>query len=160
MHVQVSHINAGEVGDSAEFEIQDPHPDIPDLKLAQPISGRVQIIKLDDGLQLTGQASLAFNLECYRCLDPYEHQTKLNLSGLFKANPGEDDWLIDGRGEIDLTPLVRQEALVSIPIQQLCRQDCEGLCATCGQRQTNGHRHSAPELKHLPRIKPLHKVGE
>jgi len=153
MHVNVSHINAGEVGDSAEFEIQGENPDISDLELTQPISGRVQIVKLDDGLQLLGQVKLVFNLECYRCLDGYEHEANLKLSAIFADKPEEDEWPIDAKDEIDLTPLIRQEALVSIPIQQLCQEDCAGLCAECGQKRSDGHQHEIQEIIRQPRIK-------
>lgn len=158
MHVNVSHISSGEVGDSAEFRLAGANPDISDLELTQPITGQVRIIKLDDGLQLTGQAHLAFNLECYRCLDPYVHQADLKLSGLFTDNPGEDDWPIGAGDELDLDPLIRQEALLSIPIQQLCREDCAGLCVECGQKRNDGHQHETETIIRQPRVTKA--VGE
>ncbi|HSX14689.1 MAG TPA: YceD family protein [Candidatus Saccharimonadales bacterium] len=153
MHINVSHILAGDVGASTDFTIEGEYPNIPDLELSQPVSGQFSLTKLDEGLALKGSADLVFKLECYRCLDTYEHQAQVNLTGLFNLNPGEDEWPITRRGEIDLTPLLRQEALVSIPIQQLCSTDCAGLCTECGQRQTKDHKHEIQELGNRPRIK-------
>jgi uncharacterized protein len=151
MHINVSHILAGAVGDSAWFQIEGENPDIPDLELTGPISGRLNVVRLDHGLALSGQAQLVLRLECYRCLDPYEHLVNLSYTGVFDQQPGEDEWQISPRGLIDLTPLLRQEVLVSIPMQQLCRTECPGLCSQCGQ--IADHQHQVQETGHRPRIK-------
>jgi uncharacterized protein len=38
----------------------------------------------------------------------------------------------DGR-TIDLDPIVREQVLLALPVSVLCREDCKGLCAQCGQ---------------------------
>ncbi|MDX2013503.1 MAG: DUF177 domain-containing protein [Myxococcaceae bacterium] len=38
----------------------------------------------------------------------------------------------DGK-TIDLDPIVREQVLLALPVTVLCREDCKGLCATCGQ---------------------------
>lgn len=153
MHINVSHILAGEVGDSADFDVKGENPDIPDLELAQPITGKVTVMKLDDGLKLDGWVRLAFGLECQRCLDPYDHEADLTLSAILSLKPQEDEWPISNHGEVDLGPIVREEALVSIPVRQLCREDCQGLCVDCGKRLADGHKHALQDVGHKPRIK-------
>jgi len=39
--------------------------------------------------------------------------------------------LYDG-DQIDLSPLIREQFLLSLPTRPLCREDCRGLCAKCG----------------------------
>lgn len=34
--------------------------------------------------------------------------------------------------EIDLSPLIREQLLLSLPTRPLCREDCRGLCPRCG----------------------------
>jgi uncharacterized protein len=34
--------------------------------------------------------------------------------------------------EIDLTPLIREQILLSLPLRPLCTEECRGLCAGCG----------------------------
>ena len=34
--------------------------------------------------------------------------------------------------EIDLTPLVHEQAILSLPTRPLCAEDCRGLCPRCG----------------------------
>lgn len=155
MHVNVSHILAGEVGESADFELEGEYTDIPDLELARRLAGSVTVTRLDDGLAARGRAQVALWLDCYRCLERYEHLGDLAITGSFRRQPSEDDWPISGRGVIDLAPLVREEALVSIPLLQLCRDDCPGLCVECGQAATGDHNHAVQEPRHSPRIKPV-----
>lgn len=38
----------------------------------------------------------------------------------------------DGK-TIDLDPIVREQVLLALPVTVLCREDCKGLCPTCGQ---------------------------
>lgn len=43
---------------------------------------------------------------------------------------------------IDLDPVVREQVLLALPVSVVCRDDCKGLCATCGQdlnEQDCGH---------------------
>ena len=39
--------------------------------------------------------------------------------------------LYDG-DQIDLSPLIREQFLLSLPTRPLCREDCRGLCPKCG----------------------------
>jgi uncharacterized protein len=38
----------------------------------------------------------------------------------------------DGK-TIDLDPVVREQVLLALPVTVVCRDDCKGLCSTCGQ---------------------------
>ena len=38
----------------------------------------------------------------------------------------------DGK-TIDLDPVVREQVLLALPVSVVCRDDCKGLCTTCGQ---------------------------
>lgn len=47
----------------------------------------------------------------------------------------------DGK-TIDLDPVVREQVLLALPVSVVCREDCKGLCPTCGQdlnEQDCGH---------------------
>ncbi|NCP16799.1 DUF177 domain-containing protein, partial [bacterium] len=36
-------------------------------------------------------------------------------------------------GYIDLEPLMREYALLEVPISPVCKPDCKGLCPVCGE---------------------------
>jgi uncharacterized protein len=39
---------------------------------------------------------------------------------------------VNDDGWLDLTPLLREQAWLTIPMKPLCRSDCKGLCPLCG----------------------------
>ena len=43
-----------------------------------------------------------------------------------------DEEVFDGR-TIDLDPIVREQVLLALPMNVLCKDDCAGLCPQCGQ---------------------------
>ena len=47
---------------------------------------------------------------------------------------------------IDLEPLLRDDVVLDLPFQPLCREDCAGLCAVCGADLNDDpdHDHDAP----------------
>lgn len=82
--------------------------------------------------------------DCRRCLAPAtvsvsdEVQLLFAESGLDEA---EEDDVIPiplGERELDLRPAMREEWLLAIPAFALCREDCRGLCPTCGADRNTG----------------------
>ncbi len=39
---------------------------------------------------------------------------------------------------LDLSEAVRQDILLNLPMQPLCKADCRGLCPTCGKNRNEG----------------------
>lgn len=77
-------------------------------------------------------------LDCRRCLEEVTAQVEENVHVLF-AEPGDegaedpDVYLLDPRArDLDLRPALREQWLLSLPTFALCREDCRGLCPTCG----------------------------
>jgi len=73
-----------------------------------------------------------------RCLDGYQQNITWSLTDLYAfdiRSISESNLLVPEDGQIDLDPLLREYALLEIPIQPLCRPDCKGLCAECGENR-------------------------
>jgi uncharacterized protein len=152
MHINVSDILADVVGRTETFTVSNEPLDDPEITLTEPVNGRFTITKDDTGLGLSGHASLAIELECHRCLQKYTQALQFDLRAHFSTQPEADDWLITAEEEIDLAPVIRDEALVHVPIQQICRPDCTGLCDTCGQPRVGDHEHLDQIVVHRPNI--------
>ena len=89
--------------------------------------------------------------ECVRCLEAFASPVTVSFRALYKdvtsrrptrrepgAGPGdagreETDCypVIDQR--IELQEMLREHLILSIPIQPLCAEGCQGLCQVCGQ---------------------------
>jgi uncharacterized protein len=78
-------------------------------------------------------------LPCRRCLGEASGHVSEDAHLIF-AEAGtegvEDDpdvFILDDRSpELDLRPAIREQWLLNVPGYALCRDDCKGLCPTCG----------------------------
>lgn len=76
--------------------------------------------------------------ECRRCLAEAKVSVSEELQLLF-AESGDDEaedsdviLIPSGERELDLRPALREEWLLAVPSLALCREDCRGLCPSCG----------------------------
>ena len=95
-------------------------------------------------LLLYGHLAARAQVDCDRCLRlveiPVEAQfslqyvTRLEYESSQAVELEEEDLTVsvfDGEG-IDIDDLVREQVLLAVPERTLCREDCKGLCPTCG----------------------------
>lgn len=76
-------------------------------------------------LYVTGAICTTVDMRCDRCLELFERQVG-NKKYIFEKQvkyPGEI---------IDLTPSIREDTILNLPVRLLCREDCRGLCPQCG----------------------------
>lgn len=85
-------------------------------------------------LVLRGKAVLDVLIPCARCLKP--ERRRLDIPFELETDMDERDY-IDGYN-LDVDQLVHDEALMVWPERVLCREDCKGLCSTCGQNLNDG----------------------
>ena len=112
------------------------------LKNAAEVKGNVtrHIAHTD----VEGVITAEIELECSRCLDKIDKNFEIPFKAAFvvpenytqakEAELGAEDLdvsVIEGN-EIDLTELVREQILLSLPEQVFCSEDCKGLCDKCG----------------------------
>lgn len=67
-----------------------------------------------------------------------------------------DEELFDGK-TIDLDPIVREQVLLALPMNAVCREDCKGLCAQCGQNLNEKPCGCQPKVVD-PRLAPLMNI--
>jgi uncharacterized protein len=67
-----------------------------------------------------------------------------------------DEEVFDGK-TIDLDPIVREQVLLALPMQAVCREDCQGLCGMCGQNLNEGSCDCASERVD-PRLASLKNI--
>lgn len=126
--------------------------DIIGVPPASPIALDLKLESVVEGVLVTGMATVTVTGECGRCLEPLEQPLEIDIQELY-LYPGTDPDDVEAsrmEGElIDLEPLVRDEVVLELPFMPLCREDCAGLCPTCG---TN--LNAEPDHSHGERIDP------
>ena len=57
---------------------------------------------------------------------------------------------------LDLGDVLREQLYLTLPLKRLCREDCRGLCPTCGKNLNTGACGCPPpEEPEDPRLSPL-----
>ncbi len=81
---------------------------------------------IDGAVTLTGTVLVPWTAECRRCLDDIAGTLTVELREVFEVRPIDGEtYPIDG-DEVDLEPVVRDAALLNLPLAALCRPDCGG----------------------------------
>jgi uncharacterized protein len=97
-----------------------------------PVEVDLVLESLTDGATVSGTVRTVWTGTCRRCLGPAEGRVVAEVHELYQAHPtSEDAFAFDGE-QIDLEPMVRELVLMELPLAPLCRDDCAGLCPTCG----------------------------
>lgn len=79
-----------------------------------------------DGVVLSGHIAVPWTGECRRCLEDVEGKVSVDVREIFEVKPTEGEtWPLKG-DEIDLEPIVRDAALLALPLAPLCSPDCLG----------------------------------
>ena len=82
--------------------------------------------------RVSGEVRATRAFVCDRCLAATEAQERYPFEENFHRGSGADDEEGFGEGGIDLVPLAHDAVLTALPIRNLCRPDCKGLCPKCG----------------------------
>jgi len=88
--------------------------------------------------------------ECRRCLTDVTASVADDVHLLFVEadTEGADDpdvYVVDPRDlELDMRPALREQWLLAVPAFLQCRDDCKGLCPTCGTDLNTGACDCAP----------------
>ena len=119
-------------------------------------------------MRLSLCATLQYNAQCARCLEPVhdEFSVELERTVSTRENLSEkqleenvDEYAIIEDGKLDLGELVREELLLSFPMRFLCSPDCPGLCPKCGKPLRDGDC-GCPKKEPDPRLAVLKTLLE
>lgn len=100
---------------------------------------RLRMESVSEGVLVSGTVTGGLRGECVRCLRPIEDSLDVRIQELYAyANSATDDTTDEdevGRIQgylIDLEPALRDAAVLALPANPLCRDDCPGMCPDCG----------------------------
>jgi uncharacterized protein len=103
------------------------------------LKGSLRLSRNSRGILVQGELETDVLTECARCLAPVFYPVEFDLEELFSYPPSTSTvYSVEETGFLDLAPLVREEAILAVPMGVLCRPDCAGLCPHCGQNLNEG----------------------
>lgn len=119
-----------------------------------PLDLELRLESVVEGVLVSGTVRGRALGECVRCLDDVDLPVEVDLQELYsypdsvESRPGhpeleddEHDLHLLEDDLIDLEPVLRDSAVLALPLQPLCRPDCPGLCPTCGARLADEPEH-------------------
>ena len=155
MFIEVAELELHPIDFQEEFP-----PDVIDLgaevRQRTPLktSGRAQLVEEHRGkreviqdIRLQGELSTSLELTCARCLDPVKTDVSRAFDLLYRPlgiDAGNAELSVTGaEAEIGyyegdsllLEDVLREQTLLAVPLKVLCREDCKGLCPTCGKNR-------------------------
>jgi uncharacterized protein len=113
-----------------------------------PVELDLRLESVVEGVLVSGVATVEVRGECVRCLDAISDELEVDVQELYVYPGVEPDNDLASRLEgelVDLEPLLRDQVVLDLPFQPLCRDDCSGLCVDCGANLNDypDHRHEA-----------------
>ena len=128
------------------------------------------IRKVEEEITVEARLKAEVEMPCSRCLKEHRQQIDEAFEVIYLPEPeeqenidelelGETDLNVEYyTGDIiDLTELAREQLLLVLPIKPLCKEDCAGLCPSCGLDLNEG-TCSCPKEVFDPRFSVLRKL--
>ena len=149
MQINVSQLLKATIGSTRDHEVSGTI-EISDGDIGSKVNGEVKLLRTNRGILVTGTLHTETQATCSRCLSQFECSLTLNIeeeyfpvidvvSGVSLSLPEEPGcFTIDEHHVLDLTEAIRQYALLAKPMKPLCREDCAGLCPSCGRDLNQG----------------------
>jgi uncharacterized protein len=127
----------------------------------------------DESIHVRGQLAARLKMQCGRCLEPFELEMGQELELFYLPHvkgaeqEDEDEVELSDRDmvvayyrdrRLDLAEVVREQLLLAVPLRRLCREDCRGLCPSCGVNRNTAACGCKIEEPEDPRLAPLRKL--
>lgn len=126
----------------------------PKVRQAGPIeaSGVVELLSHTLGeIRVTGRMRAPVEADCDRCLEPVALTLDLPLDLFYKPaeQSGSEEEIDEGEAEIayyggdglELNDVLREQVLLALPAKLVCRDECKGICPSCGQNRNQQECH-------------------
>lgn len=134
-----------------------------------PVEAELCLTKTGVGVAVRGRFRATVDLACSRCLEAFalpiaesfdvQYLPSQELAGEEEAelSGAELDVVPLAEDRIDVDALLRENLLLSLPVQPVCREGCRGLCPRCGASLNVGPCGCPPERPD-PRLHVLAKL--
>ncbi len=111
---------------------------------------KMKVMKFSTRVLIEGNVKMTASLPCSRCLEDFSYPMAVDFRDEYLPEAGiaeDGEYELSGdelnigyyiNDEIDIKELIKEQMLLVVPIKQLCRPDCKGLCPDCGKDLNTG----------------------
>ena len=151
----------------------------PGVTQVEPLKIRGSAELLETEIHLQGSLRTEVELTCDRCLEPMRHKSELDFDLFYRpvATIAKNEEVEISKDELDigfyegnglaLEETAKEQILLALPMKNVCRPDCAGLCPQCGKNRNLGDCGCQPAvqdprwstLQELKREVPANREG-
>jgi uncharacterized protein len=162
-------------GMSKRYEVKERPFVEDDVKYVSPVIGRFTVTNGGSALVIRGNISTLVELECGRCLSEMHFPVDAEITEEFSLSDAEAavsardmnlTVVQDDENEVppglfedhvmNFAVLIRQAAILEIPLSPLCQEECRGLCPSCGKNRNE----NSCQCDALTTSKPLSRLAD
>ena len=120
-----------------------------------PIKVDCHLHRSGELVYVEGKVKAVLEMDCSRCVEPFLHDFEEKFSFVVRrlkigetVPDGSDEgeeldeenliYLPHDENSMDITELVRDAAILSVPLKPVCSESCKGLCPVCGHNLNTG----------------------
>lgn len=151
LRVDLGGLARGPLDVEGSIEPGDPLVADLDVQLTGPVRVDGRVNDAGEGQYYwRGRLRASAEVACRRCLKAVAVAVDTKLDVVFTENQDAEDpseYVIPvGSGVLDLRDAVREEFILALPEYVVCREDCRGLCASCGTDLNEGTCSCKPSV--------------
>jgi uncharacterized protein len=111
-------------------------------------SGTAELLANTEGeVRIQGRLKVEIGYECDRCLGQavfpmeasfdlfYQPASVIGRDEEIEIDEGEAEIGFYENGGIELEDVLREQVLLALPMQRVCREECLGICPVCGRNR-------------------------
>ena len=124
MKIHVSQIPEEGIQQRERYDPSAMGMDREDVHPQSPFEVDAFVTKSDHELIVKTDIRCPLRCMCARCLEDFTGMVETGAVFTYRVQPVD---------VVDITDDVRQEVILAYPMVPVCKPDCKGLCAACGQ---------------------------
>lgn len=95
------------------------------VQFRHPLQVSASAVLTGNDIVVSGRVSTRLNFTCGRCLEEFDKAYAADFQQVFSAD----------QKEIDISADVQEVVFIDLPLIPVCRDDCKGLCSSCGRNK-------------------------
>ena len=120
---------------SLSFELEPFEFEGEEIRAIEKVDVKGVAISEKDVILIEASIKTKLKLNCSRCLDTFIYPIDIDIEERFTNNKElqDEEGIIFVEGDtLDLSLIVENSIISTLPIKRLCAEDCKGLCSNCG----------------------------
>ena len=107
----------------------------------KPFKVQGKVFNKTNVVTLKGTAVSAMRTPCDRCAGDINERLEVPIEHILVSELNDetnDEFILVENMLLELEPLITEDIVLALPTKILCKDDCKGLCLTCGKNLNNG----------------------